>query len=181
MKIIEKIKKRRVKAFLLSFVVFLIIFVILDCAVLVVSRMRESAIRVFQLVVVKALKDHIPTPGEPVPTRFSPVAISEKEYYLEDKNTYYYPDAWDKPGRILLKRRCGGFYYLILGDGTMATVTYWSYQGDNPNVKPDYIQPTGASKYMFGNFWFICVSALIIAVTISLIKKEEKAKTSDMR
>lgn len=174
MKIIEKIKNKRVKVFLISFVLFLIIFIIFDSALLLLSRMRENAISVFQLSIYKQLKDHIAETGEPVPIALSPIRISEEEYYLKAADTYYYPDAWNKPERILLKHRCGNFYYLLFGNRTMATVTHWFYYGHEPNVKPYLLGPTGASKYMFGNLWFIPLGAIVIAITILLIKKEEK-------
>jgi hypothetical protein len=173
MKVIEKAKgKKAVKVFLLGFVTFLFLVVIFDATFLLLSRMRESSIVVLQLSVRKALEEHTPTVDEPIPARFLPAQTSEGEYYLKAVDIYYYPNAWDCPSCILLKQRVGGFYYLIFGDGAMATVTHWSrFSKDSPVMKPDLIGPTSASKYIFGNFWFIPLGALIIAITIWLTKK----------
>jgi len=174
-KMIKEIKSiNKIKVFLISFVLFLLLFVILDFAVLMLSRMHDGAIGVTLLSKYGLLQKSIAETGKLVPKEFSPVRISQGEYYLTTEYTYYYPDAWDKPGRILLKQKRDNFYYLIFGDKTMATVTYWSYKGDDPNVKPDYLQPTKASKYMFGNFWVIPLGAIIIAVTLFFVKKETK-------
>lgn len=165
---------KRLKVFVVSFVLFLIIFIIIDDAVLVLLRMQENGVLSVQYSTYGVLKKDIATSGEIVPTQFSPIRISEKEYYIKSNRTYYYPDAWNKPGRILLKRRCGNFYYLTFGDGTIATVTYWSsYTVDDPNVRPDLLGPTTASKYMFGNFWFIPLGGITIAITLFLMKREK--------
>lgn len=175
MKIIEKIKKKKVEVFLLSFVLFLIIFAVIDGVVSLFCLMTDNGILSVQYSTYGVLKKDVATSGKIEPTKFSPKRISEKEYYLKRANTYYYPHAWDKPGRILLKRKCGNFYYLTFGDGTRAAVTHWRYQGDDPNVKPVSLSHTPAVKCMYGNSPLIFMCAIISAVGILIVKGEGKS------
>lgn len=166
-----------VKVFLTSFVLFVLIFFIVERVMLIFSGLRESAISTTQDSVYESLERDVATSGGFVPTKFSPVQLSENQYYLRDRDTYCYPPAWGKPGRILLEQKRGNFYYLTFGDGAKAVATYWSsYGGDDPNAKPDLLGPTNAAKYNLRNFWFIALGAITIAATILLIKKEQKSK-----
>ena len=171
---------KTIKVFAMSFVLFLIIFSVLDYATLIVSRIRESAISINQMSIHRTLKEEVATSGEMVSKVFSTLSVGEGEYYYKGENTYYYPDAWNKPGRILLKRRCEDFYHIILGDGTIATVTFWYKRRDDPNVKSDYLH-TDASKYMFGNFWVIPLGAMTIAITMVLVKRQGRRNKTELR
>lgn len=171
---------KAVKVFLTSLVIFLFAFFMIEWAMLMFSSLREKTISTTQDSVYESLERDLVTSAGLVPTRFSPVQISENQYYLEDKEMYCYPRAWGKPGRVLLEKKCGNFYYLTLGDGGKAIVTYWSSYGeDDPNAKPNLLGPTNSAKYNFCNFWFVPLGAIIIAVTILLIQKEQKTKINN--
>ena len=116
MKAMEKMRNiKRLKWFVMSFIVFVVVFGALHCGVALLARMRQSGVMVYLLSIHRLLERDVETSGKPEPTRFSPVRRSKQEYYLKDADTYYYPQAWNKPGRILLTHRCGAVEYVIFG------------------------------------------------------------------
>ena len=165
--------------FIVSLVIFLGLFVFLDRAMLPASRMRSNAIQVVVLSSYRVLQKHLANYGEGIPSHLSPTQVSPGEYCLRSGSLsiYYYPNAWDKSGYILLKYKHGNFYYLVFGNGATATVTHWSDRSNDPNVKPSLLSPTNASKYIFGNLWFICISAIIIAYYRTCFVYEKRKKT----
>lgn len=180
MKIIEKIKNvKRLKVFVLSFVLFLIIFYLIDCAVTLVSAIRVNAIGAIQASLYETLRKHVAKQPDTVPDYLLPVPLGKGHYHLKREDTYYYPEVWNKPGRILLKRRCGNFYHIICGDGTVAWVIDRYYLGDNVDIKGGRISRSYGRKYIFGNFWFIPLGAITIAITLFLTKREEKRKKAE--
>ena len=172
MKVTAK-KTIKIKVFLIPFILFMILFFVSDLSITILSRMRHGSSHVVILGTYKYLKDNGVPAGKPIPKSLSPVRIKRKEYYLEKIETFYYPEAWDKPGRILLKRKVGNFYTLLYGDGVISTVTYW-YSSDSkyPNLKADSIR-TDATKYMFGNFWLIPLVGIIILFTLYYANKKQ--------
>ena len=177
MNLLKKIKSiKGFKVFLISFFLFLLLFIIFDCAVTLISFMKANAIGALQANLYATFKKDIDKHIDTIPDYLSPVSAGKGEYYLKREFTYYYPDAWSKPGHILLKRKVGNFYYVTFGDGTKSIVAYRSYQGNDESMKVGYISPTHGCKYMFGNFWFIPLGAITIAITLFLTEREEKRK-----
>ena len=121
--------------------------------------------------------EHRRTSTDSLPQRLQVTPIGEKEYYFNDMDTYYYPDAWDKPGHILLKRRWRNFYYVIFGDGTDAALTHWHYRGGHPIPEPRYIQTTVAEKYGYGTLWVIPLGAVAVAATLALQRKADRKES----
>jgi phosphotransferase system glucose/maltose/N-acetylglucosamine-specific IIC component len=138
--------------------------------------MKANAIEVVQANLYATLKKDIGNRIDSIPDYLLSVSSGKGEYYLKRESTYYYPEAWNKPGLILLKRKVGNFYYVTFGDGTRSIVAYWSFQGNDESMKSGHISPTHGCKYMFGNFWFIPLGAITIAITLFLTKREEKRK-----
>jgi len=49
----------------------------------------------------------------------------EDKYYDQDRGIYFFPAAWQKPGRILFAVKCRDLYVLMLGDGAKCVVKEW--------------------------------------------------------
>lgn len=173
MKIIREIKiLRNLKTFLIRFVLFLAAFIVVDSTILVLSRVRCNSLSVMFLDDYNYLKSHISSVPDGIPqTQFSPVRVGVKQYYLKKIDTYYYPDAWNKPGRILLKRRFGNLYYVIFGDGTLSVLVHWSCREGKAINETDYLSLTNGSKCIFDSFSISCFYALIAAIIVLPIKK----------
>ena len=139
----------------------------------------DSAI-VWLLSTYRMLESNRTTDYKSLPESLRPIRISDGEYYIKSRKTYYYPDAWNKPGRILLRLKNGGFYFVILGDKTRGTVVTWSrYAVGDPNTtQQDYLSPTYAIKSMIGSsIWVIPLGAIAIAITVFLAKTGVKFRS----
>ena len=179
----EKMRNiKRLKWFAMSFIGFVVVFGALHCGVALLARMRQSGVMVYLLSIHRLLERDVETSGKPEPTRFSPVRRSKQEYYLKDADTYYYPQAWNKPGRILLTHRCGAVEYVIFGDGSRAGMTYWSTKSKdttNTRVEPTRFHARGLPFCMFGNFWFIYFTGAIVAIAISWARWHERDEKTE--
>ena len=174
MRKLQSVKRTTIVVFFVAFLLSTILFISLDYIFLIESRIRLKSIFASQIIILKSVSNyHRNSPTQDFP-ELRLMHITGKEHYLKDTRNFYYPDSWDKPGHILLKRKYGNFYCLTFGDGSRAVVTHWSLQGADQNDYPSNIHTTGAEKWNYSSFWGIPFVALIIALTLLLENKLQR-------
>ena len=76
----------------------------------------ESACLVRQIIITTALREHTKSNGA-LPENLSELGFDNKKRKMK-----YYPDAWNKPGKILLISSGVGSYIVTFGDGSRAVL-----------------------------------------------------------
>jgi hypothetical protein len=161
--------RRSITVFLLSFAVFLIVFAVVSTLVKALCLYRANGIWAWQVYCHHILDLH--RGGTVAAPEMDLVRVDANEYYLKDFKTYYYPENWDKPGRVLLRHKWGNFYFVTFGDGSRASVAHFSLS--DPNAERVYFRTLG-EKYNYGYLWVIGLGAVTIAATLWLARKQGK-------
>jgi len=160
-----------IRSFFWSLCTYSILFTFLFVAIGSYNVWRTNAICV-KLVYLEHVLHNLENPlsVEELASSFSIDTIADGQYYFKDFETYYYPQALGKPGRILLRRKEGNFHYVVFGDGTRACLTYY-YVRKDPNDPCGYIQPTLAEEYGRWVWFSIPLAGVSIAVGLILQKR----------
>ncbi|MHC4156628.1 MAG: hypothetical protein ACYST6_17150 [Planctomycetota bacterium] len=171
----EKIKKNGhrggITVFLLSFAGFLIVFAVVSTLVKALCLYRSNGIWAWQAYCHHILGMH--RSGTVAAPEMDLVRLDANEYYLKDFETYYYPENWDKPGRVLLRHKWRNFYFVTFGDGSRVAVTHFS--SSDPNGEPVYFRTLG-EKYNYGYSWVVALGAVTIAATLWLARRQGKTR-----
>ena len=130
---------------------------------------KQGQCMVQHRAIMNALKQHLES-GKPIPRTLSELAPLEYSdglnlsWILSHPNLKYYPDAWNKPGRIFLQSLVCGSYVVTFGDGTMATLSYW-------HIRPDEKQPHAdkLSKEECNLPITSCINTLTVRVLLILL------------
>ena len=129
-----------------------------------------------QNIIMKVLSNHIDSGGD------TPQNLADLHFPKEIKDiflgTYYYADAWDKPGRILL---CKPFpllrsYVVTFSDGSNAILSNWSYSRhlelDN-EIYPKHLFSFSPMANLIEIIWFILlIIVLCVVLRLSSTKSE---------
>jgi len=108
------------------------------CGSYAVVKQGQSMVR--HIAIMTALKEHISSGGQ-IPQNLSELALLEYagtgqrrslssvlDFEKERRDLKYYPDAWNRPGEILLQSSVLGSYVVAFGDGSLAALSYWDRQ-----------------------------------------------------
>jgi hypothetical protein len=162
--------RRGITVFLLSFAAFVIVFAVVSTFMKALCLCRANAIWAVQISCHHLLGMH--RSGTAAAPEMELVRVDADEYYLKDFDSYYYPENWDKPGRVLLRHKWRNFYFVTFGDGSRAAVTHFHFS--DPNVEPRYFQTLG-ERYNYGYLWVVGLGAVTIAGTLWLARRQGKA------
>ena len=104
------------------------------------ARVAEGECMVRHLTIMSALKEHVDSRGQ-IPGDVSKLALLEYTSGMQRQklsptiswkekrqDLRYYPDAWGKPGRIILRSTACGSYVVTFGNGSLAVISYWDYK-----------------------------------------------------
>ena len=98
------------------------------------------------------------------------------ENQLKNYDLRYYPNAFNKPGEIILQSSVSGSYVITFGNGSQSVVSYWrNAQGQN--------QPStlSAERNFYTDFLFVCaILILTIIAADECIRFKNKTKRIDM-
>ena len=137
--------------------------------------MSEDGISVVQDVIMIALQSHIDSVGE-VPGNLADISsLKDSDWY---ENTFYYPDAWGKSGRILLCRPnlISGVNIVTFSDGSRAFPTRWYYkyrQDNKEDVKPGTIHAGSPIPSLLKLLWLILLVIAFFNCQSVLAKKRQ--------
>jgi len=156
------------------------------------AKVKQGQCVVRHYAILDALKDHIGSGGE-IPQNLSELALLEYGDDLHRRNLStiisfekdrcdfkYYPDAWNKPGRILLQSSVLGSYVVLFGNGSRATLSYWDYKDDEKeqdqlkfSTEEYYFQARGClgTVPVLVLFILLVVSFFIIVVVQRVMKR----------
>jgi hypothetical protein len=85
------------------------------------AKVKQGQCFVRHIAIMSALKEHLES-GQPIPRNLSELAPPEdSDRFRVSRTVKYYPDAWNKPGRILLQSSVCGSYVVTFGDGSRAS------------------------------------------------------------
>ena len=166
--------RRSITVFLLSFAVFLIVFVVVSTLIKALCLYRANGIRAWQAYCHHVVDMHRSGRG-PAP-EMDLVRVDANEYYLKDFETHYYPENWDRPGRVLLRHKWRNFYFVTFGDGSRAAVTHFTCR--DPNAERVYFRTLG-EKYNYGYSWVIGLGAVTIAGALWLARRQGKPRVEN--
>lgn len=160
------------------------------------AKVAHGRCMVRHRVIMGALEKHLDS-GERIPRNLSELADLE---YISDIQKFsispsvsfekkrhdlkYYPDAWNKPGRIILQSCVCGSHVVTLGDGSVAVLSYWHYkpekkQRDETNLSNEeyHLQAPGVYATLPPVVLFILlVVSLFIIVCVERIMKKRQEK-----
>ncbi len=138
----------------------------------------EDSASIGQMVAMKDLHKHIDSEGS-VPNNLSDIVDSHSDFY---GNIFYYPEAWGKPGQILLLSEylISRSYVVTFGDGSRAFLNRWNYkyrQENNNNTEHVSIRSLRADiplPNIIELIWF----CLLIVIFVFLIVKHPRSSGS---
>lgn len=136
---------------------------------------KQDQCMVQHIAIIDALEKHLES-GQPIPQNLSELAsleyingdyrfsLSSTVSHQKDKYGFkYYPDAWKKPGRILLQSLVCGSYVITFGDGSRAIVSYWDYKPYEKKPEDVYL------LHSMGAFSTLPVLVFFILLIVSLV------------
>jgi hypothetical protein len=100
------------------------------------------------------------------------VRYESKKHSLE-----YYPNAWNKPGKVLLESYLFGRQVVTFGDGSEAVVSRWSTRPEGIEAK----HGAGYSSDLFFISTFLVLPPIIFWLIIIGIRLVQKARGSKKR
>ena len=172
----EKNKKGKYKSlgklyFLEGFILCLILLTPASTLKRACLLVVEDSASIRQYLIMLALRNHIDSIGE-VPDNLADIRFPESEDVDICKDIFYYPDAWGKPGQILLLSEylISRSYVVTFGDGSRAFLTRWNYKfrQENNNIEPVSIRSLSAALPLPNKIeliWF----CLLIVIFVCLI------------
>ena len=165
--------------FIKGFILCLILLVPFQCVKDSLMLMSEDSASIRQYLIMLALRNHIDSIGE-VPDNLADIRFPEpkSEGVYICKDIFYYPDAWGKPGQILLRSKylisCS--YVVTFGDGSTGVLTRWHYkyrQDNKEDVKPKTIYAGSPLPSLLKLLWLILLVIAFFNCQSVLAKKRQ--------
>jgi hypothetical protein len=135
----------------------------------VYAQTKQGQCSVQHIAIMRALKKQIES-GKPIPRNLSELAALEYSkglnlsWILSLPKLRYYPDAWNKPGRILLQSKVCGSYVVTFGDCVLAVMSQWYFRSEGKQPDVDKLSEEERNLPMKG-----CLHALPIVVFLFLL------------
>ena len=126
--------------------------------------------------ILSVLKKHVSTDGK-VPQNLSDLgSFGQNQHDLK-----YYPDAWNKPGRILLRSSVLNSYVITFGDGSIAMLTYWESRSSEKQPVESSLSEEERFLPVRGYILnFISVPILTLFLLITIIVERKMTKKSKL-
>jgi len=127
---------------------------------------ERSKAHVRQRSVIRELNRKFVDQGKDLPPDLSDLIDSQdRPMSAAIRNMAYCPEAWNEPGRIVLMTAVDGdAYAVMLGDGTIATLSQW-FNLDR-DVKLDNISGKGADPTLLELLWFLFLILMLIVLYV---------------
>lgn len=157
---------------------------------------KQGQCMVRHSAIMTALKEHISSGGQ-IPQNLSELVLLEYTgtgqrrslssvlgFGKERRDLKYYPDAWNRPGEILLQNSVLGSYVVTFGDGSLAVLSYyWDRQPRKELInegglgnEEHYLRSRGAHGTLpvVALFVLLVVSFFIIVIAERIIKRKRR-------
>jgi len=197
----KKMCHKRLKLIIFFFLGWFMPMVCMSVFVIPYNKLCLSRCMGAQKIIYEALQKHINTGGEtPLnigelkrleyisPSGYQQFTIEADISTLERRHDFnFYPDAWNRPGQILLQTSVLGTYVLTFGDGTRAILSELiptqnsSVENANEYRKIE-LHIIGRNRYSLFGLFFIVIPAFVFAVVVILVlvlKIKEKKLEGD--
>jgi len=181
--------------------VFIKGFIIGSILLLLIWGVGQSWVRLLQErclishhVIMDALKEHVASGGQ-MPGNSSELTLLKYtsgarrlslspsiSFEKERHDLKYHPDAWNKPGRIILQSFVWDSYVVTFGNGSCAVLSYWNDRKglDEENLKGRKYFLRGRGSYVWLVLLLLLVVSLYIISTVErIMKKKELARYKD--
>ena len=174
-----------VRVFLIG-ALFSMFFIFGYCGTYAQLKQEQCAVR--HIAIMRALKKHIES-GKPIPRTLSELALLENNgghnlsWILSFSKLKYYPDAWNKSGRIFLQSKVCGSYVVTFGDGVLATLSLWHFGSDVKQQDVDKLSeeerdlPVKGCIHAFPVVLFLFLLMLSLVMVV-IVERLIKPKTS---
>jgi len=167
----------------------LFFFLVDGCYYKTYARIKEGECFVTHHFIINAIKNRLSSGGG-VPATLSEQSVMDSfddpeqnllatvRHQTQRRSLKYYADAWDKPGRVLLRSSACGSYAVTFGDGSHAVLSYWHARPveADPNevrtiartmeeglyfIAPGPWSPTSSILVLFALAVFFCATIII--------------------
>ncbi len=138
---------------------------------------KQGQCMVQHRAIMSALKEHLGS-GRPIPHSLPELASLEYisgsyrfslSSIVSDPDFKYYPDAWNKHGRIFLQSLICGSYVVTFGDGAMATLSYWYYKPDEKQPDADKLSKEECKLPIMSCINTLPVHVLLVLLSLSFV------------
>jgi len=150
------------------------------CGPYVVVKQGQSVVR--QDFILRVLKTHIASGGQ-LPMNVAELGSMECTLGGQtekipgilslETSRYgfkYYPEAWNKPGRILLQSLVCGSYVVTFGDGSTAILSHWTSNADGNRQNEESFIENELSLRSYGGCWStLPVKILFVSLLASFV------------